>query len=158
MPPARRPTPELEQTIAAYIRAGGYPQVAAEAAGVPGGLFDDWMRRGDSRRGAADCRRFAEAVRQAHAQARLKAEVAALKDRPLDWLRSGPGKEAAARPGWTGTVKPRPAAGPEPPSPLLDHALQRLFRACLDALAPFPDAHAAVAQALPDLAPPPDSG
>ncbi len=58
------------------------------------------MRTGESTRPVARYRLFAEAVRQAEAQARLGAEVAALKGKPVDWLKAGPGKETAAKPGY----------------------------------------------------------
>ena len=42
-------TAAVETTILAYVRAGGFAHVAAEAAGVPRELFEEWMRRGESR-------------------------------------------------------------------------------------------------------------
>src|SRR2546421_628308 len=99
------PTPELQQRICAFIRAGGFPRVAAEAAGVPAGVFERWLRRGKRRR-APDCyRAFAEAVAQARAQARLAAELQVFEKRPLDppyhrtpspgpWSRTSPGRAA----------------------------------------------------------------
>ena len=107
--PTKRPvpTPEIEKMILAYVRAGGFTHVAAEAAGVPRDLFDAWMRKGEGKRPPKVYRLFAVAVRQAEAQARLGAEVAALKDKPMDWLKAGPGKETAARPGWSALAKPR---------------------------------------------------
>ena len=60
-----RLTPAVQQTITAYIRAGGYPHVAAEAAGVPRDVFDDWLRRGEEGRPSRPHRRFARQVRQA---------------------------------------------------------------------------------------------
>ena len=41
-------TPAVEKIILAYVRAGGFPHVAAEAAGVPRDLFDEWMRKGEA--------------------------------------------------------------------------------------------------------------
>src|SRR5262249_60533594 len=78
-----RPTAQVEQNILAYIRAGGYPHVCAEVAGVPAEAFQDWMNRPRDRS-------FAGHVRQAHAQERLGAEIAIRTDRPLDWLRYRP--------------------------------------------------------------------
>ena len=40
-------TPDVQKAVCAYIAAGGFPHVAAEAAGVPRHVFDDWMRRGE---------------------------------------------------------------------------------------------------------------
>ncbi len=86
-----RPGPILCQQICAYIRAGGYAPVAAEAAGVPRRLFAKWLARGLKRRARGAYRDFAEAIRQAEAQARLQAEMAAYKKDALNWLKSGPG-------------------------------------------------------------------
>jgi hypothetical protein len=139
-----RPTPELARVIASYIRAGGFPHVAAEAAGMPRETFDEWMRRGSQPNGGTLHRGFVTVVRQAIAQARLTAEIAALKDRPLDWLRNGPGKETADVPGWSGVVK-APAVTP---AGLDEGELQKLIADLLDVLGPYPDARAAVAVAL----------
>ncbi len=147
-PPA--PTPDVEKMIVAYVRAGGFVHVAAEAAGVSRDLFDEWMRKGEGERPVKKYRQFAEAVRQAEAQARLGAEVAALKDKPMDWLKAGPGKETAARPGWSALAKPR--AGGDKPSPLLmDPGVQAFLRTLLSALEAYPEARAAVAKVLTDL-------
>jgi hypothetical protein len=150
MPRPTRPTPELEQTIAAYIRAGGYPYVAAEAAGVSPEVFDDWLQRGAKPHAAPVYRRFADAVRQAHAQSRLKAEIEALKKRPLEWLKSGPGKESLVRPGWSAAVRAQPGDA-EPPNPLLDPRLQELLRALRDLLEPYPEVRDAFLQILEKL-------
>ena len=58
-------TPAVEQAILSFIRAGGFPVVAAEAAGVPRAVFERWLARGEAPRGPAKYRAFAEAVRQA---------------------------------------------------------------------------------------------
>ena len=42
------PTPAIQQVIAAYVRAGGFIQVAVEAAGVPFEIFEEWFRQGES--------------------------------------------------------------------------------------------------------------
>lgn len=140
-------TPEIEAKIIAYVRAGGFAHVAAEAAGVSREVFDEWMRKGESKRANKKYRLFAEAVRQAEATARLGAEVAALKAKPVDWLKAGPGKETAARPGWSALAKP--SGGREKPaSPLLDPGVQELLRTLLRALERYPDARADVMDVL----------
>ncbi len=144
-------TNALEQAIVAYIRVGGFPHVAAEAAGVPRATFAKWLRLGQKKRAAEPYRRFAAAVRQATAQARLSAELAALKGRPLDWLRCGPGKETPTNPGWTATTRATPSKEPSESNNVADG----LIAALLDLLAPFPEARAAVAAALaPEELPP----
>ena len=142
------PTPEQQQRICAFIRAGGFPRVAAEAAGVPAVVFERWLRRGRRRR-APDCyRQFAEAVAQARAQARLAADLQVFEKRPLDWLKCGPGRETAIDPGWASAPKPvsrgRAAAGSLFEQPEALAVLHKL----LEALTPFPEARAAAAEAL----------
>jgi hypothetical protein len=137
-------TDALAQAIVAYIRVGGYPHVAAEAAGVPRATFERWRRRGQRRDAPEIYRNFTAAVRQAIAQARLTAELAAMKGRPLDWLRCGPGKETARNPGWTATTRAAPRMKPSSANASPD----RLISALLDLLAPYPEARAAVAAAL----------
>src|SRR5262245_11882455 len=102
-------TPAIQQAVIAFARAGGFAHVPAEAAGVPREVFDDWMSRPGPR-----YREFARAVRQAEAQARLRVEVAVLEARPLDWLKSGPGKPQSGYPGWTAPA--RAAAVADEPS------------------------------------------
>ncbi len=132
--------------IVAYVRAGGYPHVAAEAAGVPQELFEEWLRKGEAGR-PLKYKQFVEALRQAEAQARLAAEAKALKEKPMDWLKAGPGKETAARPGWSALAKPHAGAVKETPL-LLRPDVQTFLRALLTALEPHPEARAAVAAVL----------
>jgi len=147
-----RLTAALQQTITAYIRAGGYPQVAAAAAGVPRGVFQHWLHLGQQDNARPLYRQFDEAVLQAGAQARLGAELAVLKSRPLDWLKGGPGKETTDSPGWTANVK-APTVGETQVNPLLSPEMQQLFTTFLEVLTPFPEARAAVAQTLAENTP-----
>jgi hypothetical protein len=140
-------TAAVEASICAYIRAGGFPHVAAEAAGVPRQVFERWLRQGQEGRGGPKYRHFYEAVQQAQAQARLGAEVAALNDKPMDWLKSGPGKETTTGAGWTSAVRPRAGDSAEV-NPFLQAEIQALVHLLLEALAPFPEARAAAARAL----------
>src|SRR5438128_313419 len=152
MPSQRhRLTPQVQQAIVAYVRAGGYPQVAAEAAGLPRAVFERWLRRGEGERAPAKYRAFAAAVRQAEAQARLGAEVAILSSKPLDWLRSGPGRATSDNPGWTASVRPLPLTRAPAASPALQPEVQALLASLLDVLGPYPEARAALAAALAQL-------
>jgi hypothetical protein len=81
-----RLTRALQEKIAAFIRAGGFAHIAAEAAGLPRELFARWMERGESADAPANYRNFARAIREAEAQARLQAELNVRSDKPLDWL------------------------------------------------------------------------
>src|SRR5262249_25748658 len=93
-------TPELESQILAGIRAGGFPHVAAAAFGVPRRVFRRWLSWGKRRR-SAKYESFAHQVAQAHATARLNAEINTHKKDPRLWLRAGPGKEKPGAVGWT---------------------------------------------------------
>jgi hypothetical protein len=109
-------TPELQREIIAFIRAGGFPHVAAEAAGIPRHVFARWLERGQKSARALAHRALALAVLQAQAQARLHAETTVFTEKPLDWLKSGPGRETVDHPGWTTPAKPR-TADPDAPDP-----------------------------------------
>jgi hypothetical protein len=141
-------TPQIQQAIVSYIRAGGFPQVAAEATGVPRAVFERWLRRGQARRAPARYRAFHAAVRQAEAQARLNAEVAILSGKPLDWLRSGPGRATTESPGWTASVRPLPLARAPGASAELQPEVQALVTTLLHLLEPYPEARTAVAAPL----------
>jgi hypothetical protein len=141
-------TPDVQQAITAYIRAGGFPHVAAEAAGIPRAVFERWLEQGKRPKAKPLYRMLHLAVLQARAQARLAAEMAALKDDPLAWLKSGPGRETAEGRGWTVPVKPVVTQDNRTVNVLLEPQLMGLFAAVLQVLAPFPEARKAVAEAL----------
>lgn len=149
-------TPDVEKEILAFVRAGGFPHIAAEAAGIPNHVFQGWLSAGSpSNKGKSKFKLFVKKLEQAMAQARLKAEIDVYNDDPKAWLRSGPGKEKLDSPGWTGIVKPilQPAnqtinyfASPE-----FMHLLLRLRQI----LAPHPEALKALSEALSSQTPSP---
>jgi hypothetical protein len=144
-------TDAIQRTICAFVSAGGFAHVAAEAAGVPKEVFDAWMKRGDPKRTKQRERRyrlFHEAVKQAEAQARLSAEVEAIKRDPIRWLMQGPGKDREDYPGWSQVPKPIINQTNQTLNVMLDPMMTSLFARVLQVLAPFPAARAAVAQAL----------
>jgi hypothetical protein len=145
-----RLTPELGQQIVAAIRAGGYPHVAAEAFGVPKDDFDDWLKRGNTKNAWDPYRTFARDVRQAFAQARLRAEMAGYEKDPKAWLIHGPGRESEQQPGWSVSVKPA-ETHTEARNILLDPELMALFRALMEILQPFPEARSEVAKVLTNM-------
>src|SRR5262245_15925967 len=165
--PRHPPTAEIQRQICGLIHSGAFPHVAAEAAGVPQKVFERWMRWGRAARPVPLYRDFYEAVCQAQAYARVVAENHAFEHATITWLKSGPGQETAGSPGWTSPVRPRPL--PEVPRRLSTDRLQTLITVLLHALAPFPEARAAAADALdacgwgeepmseapPEMAPPP---
>jgi hypothetical protein len=148
--PRVRLTAELEQRIIASIRLGAFPQIAAEAAGVPADTFADWLRRGRQKT-SRRFRRFYEQVRQAQAQARLRAEMEARELDACFWLRHGPGKETADTPGWTAPIKAGLDTGPEDEPLLTSPQWALLWRTMLHALEPFPEARRAVIAAVERL-------
>src|SRR5262249_14049504 len=146
--PRHQLTPEVQDLICGLVRAGGFPHVAAVAAGIPLKTFAYWMRCGKARRPQPLYRAFYEKVQQAQAQARVTAEAQALKRAPLSWLRYGPGRETGRLPGWTDPVKPaKLERGPHPSIA----RMQELVSTLLEGLDAFPEARAALADHLEQL-------
>jgi hypothetical protein len=147
-------TLDIQNSITAFIVAGAFPHVAAEAAGIPAEVFHRWMERGNPMNRPPSWKPhrlytpFWQAVRQASAQARLAAEVQALRQEAVRWLMQGPGKERPRVPGWSQTVRPQITEDNKEINVLLDPQWQSLFATILQVLAPFPEARAALAQAL----------
>jgi hypothetical protein len=133
------PTPAIERQIVAFIRAGGFPIIAAEAAGVPRRTFDRWLHRARQKNCDPAYRSFASAVMQAKAQARLNAEIATRDARPLDWLRYGPGKESVHNAGWTGPVRAGLPKAAEAPSSLEDAGIMAAIKEMREMLGPYPE-------------------
>jgi len=92
-------TPDVQTKIVAYVRAGAYDWVAAQACGIGSRTFFRWMELGE--KGNPTYRQFWQEVCGAHAQARITAEMAVIKENPFNWLRYGPGREKPGQPGWT---------------------------------------------------------
>jgi transposase-like protein len=136
-----------QKAICAMIRKGAYPHVAAQAVGVDRATFDRWMSTLTTKRGSRSHRKFAKAVTEAQAFARVTAEMAVFTDAPRQWLKEGPGKERADDPGWstpavpisTSTTQVNVLASPE---------WNGLWGVILGALANFPEARLALVEAL----------
>src|SRR5258708_206078 len=145
--PANSITPEIARSIAAAIRAGVYPHVASEAVGLSRELFDEAMRLGTQSGAGSEVREFAAQIRQAIAQARMKAVMQLLSEDAGLWLKQGPGKASDSNPGWSNPVKPM--ADEETNESLASSAqLMELGAEILKALEPFADARAAVVKVL----------
>ncbi|MGH7173174.1 MAG: hypothetical protein ACRELF_01485 [Gemmataceae bacterium] len=147
-----RLTVALQEKIAAFIRAGGFAHVAAEAAGLPREVFARWLERGERAGAPANYRTFARAIREAEAQARLQAELNVRGEKPLDWLKAGPGKDRADKPGWSNPGK----AGSTAAADKMDRAslwgeVMHLFGRCAEQLAAYPDARAVLSAWLVGL-------
>jgi hypothetical protein len=147
-------TPEAHSQIVAFIRAGSFPRVAAEAAGIPGCVFLQWLARGNPLNRPRGWRRHPvftplwHGVMEATAIARAAAEVAAHGKAALRWLTQGPGKEQPDAVGWSHPIRPRPAPERSETGWLLDPEMQALLKDLLEALGPYPEAREAAAQAL----------
>ena len=146
-----RLTPQLRGQIVAGVRSGGYAHVVAEAWGVPRSTFDDWLKRGEGKNARDPYLAFAHEMRQAEAQARLRAEMQVFQSDPKVWLEHGPCRETPTRPGWSVSVKPAEAAAEDSRNALLDPELMQLFRTLLGVLAPFPEARVKVAESLMEM-------
>ena len=140
-------TPEVESNLLGFIRAGGYPHVAAEAAGIPRELFAAWLERGRRRRAREPYKSFFRRVQQAIATARLKAELETMTKNPFYWLRHGPGREMPDLPGWTNPIKPM-AAADKGTNILMTREWRRLWQRIVKTLENFPEARQAVAEAM----------
>jgi len=138
----------LQEKIAAFIRAGGFAHVAAEAAGLPREVFARWLARGERPDAPANYRAFARAIREAEAQARLQAELRVRNDKPLDWLKSGPGQATADKPGWG---NPSKTVRTEDEQTQVWNQLLHLLGRCAEQLAAYPDARAALSAWLAAL-------
>lgn len=140
-----------QSQIVAFIRAGAFPNMAAEAAGVPAEIFNEWMARGCPLNRPPNWKphkRYTplwQQVRQAVGQARVSAEVDARNKDPLRWLLQGPGKEQPDVPGWSQTVRPQLVRSEDNTYP---PELLRLLGEVREALLPHPDALAAVNRAM----------
>jgi hypothetical protein len=146
-----RLTLALQEKIVAYIRAGGYAHIAAEAAGLPREVFARWLARGERPDAPANYRAFARAIHEAEAQARLQAELNVRKEKPLDWLKAGPGKAGADNPGWTNPGKAGATTGDKMDRAQVWSEVLHLFGRCAEQLAAFPDARAALSNWLASL-------
>ena len=144
-------TPERQKRICDFITAGGFPHVAAVAAGLSAEKFDFYMARGASPKSDKKFVSFYKAVQSAKATARLTAEIAVMKDDPLEWLKAGPGKEKDGLEGWTTHVRPMVNHTNQTVNMMLHPQMAGIFGAILQVLAPFPDARKAVSEALARL-------
>lgn len=81
-------TPEVQEEILRGIRAGAYPEVAAQRVGVSRTAFYEWMQRGRQAREAGEAdlyADFADAVEQAKGHAETKAVAVVLKAADKSW-------------------------------------------------------------------------
>jgi len=139
--------PALAERIFTFVRAGAFPHIAAQAAGLPLKIFRDWVQRGTSRPYSI-FRHFVIKLHEAASQARLAAEIKVFQDKPEVWLRHGPGKELADSAGWSSAVKPQINQSNQTLNFLLTPELAGVFGSLFQVLSPHPEALAAVQTAL----------
>lgn len=144
------PNLTVQGLICLYIRKGAFSHIAAMAAGIPEGVFHDWLKAAEGKH-SRRFRKFKDAVMQAEAQARVKAELAVFEANPRAWLREGPGRHQGSRVGWS-----VPVPGPSVTNQMqvnIQHSPEwsALWSEILARAAPFPEARAALADALRDM-------
>lgn len=148
-------TPTQLHVLTSYIRGGAFPRVAAEMAGVPGAVLEFCLQWATDPAAPEEYRALLCAVRNAQAQARGAAETKLYRDKPLDWLKHGPGKPGDLGDGWT---QPARAGPSDRDSAEVDWLalpqVRQVLAGILEALAPHPEALAAVVAALNVLSPP----
>lgn len=97
-------TPKVQNDVCAFIRAGMWDHRAAESAGIGRSTFYLWLQRGGAQRRGI-YREFLDEVTKASAQAAGYAETRVYQEKPLEWLRVGPGRDRPGAPGWTDSAE-----------------------------------------------------
>jgi len=106
-------TAERQDRLVAFIRAGAFDHVAAQAVGISPRTFREWLARGEgrgSRPATPKLRALADQVRAAKAESRLSAEVRVYREQPAYWL-SRVARSVEGAEGWT---EPVPSPGERP--------------------------------------------
>jgi len=134
--------PLIAEKIYAFVRAGAFPHIAAQAAGLPLNVFHLWMKRGDLR--YSIFRQFKLHLLECQAQARVGAEISTYQDNPEVWLRQGPGKDAIDNPGWSHAAKAIIHNSSQTLNLVLTPELAAIFGSVFQILSPYPDALKAV--------------
>jgi hypothetical protein len=131
---------DLADRIVNAVRAGAFLWIAAEAAGISERTLYQWLRLQRE-----PYLSFQRELGAASAQARLYAETWVYHNRPLAWLTLGPGRTKPGQDGWTDPA-PKDLSDPRREQAFLEWT--QLQQRILEALAPYPEAKKAVAQAL----------
>jgi hypothetical protein len=131
----KRLTPKLLEEICTRLKAGAFDQVAVESLGLSFAVFQGWLEKGQRADGRPINRRLFEAVRQARAQAHFLAEMKMREEDTKVWLLHGPGRER-----WGNRVGAAEAEARE--------QIWELCAVLLNALAAYPEARAAAAEAI----------
>ena len=110
-----RLTPELIKKLSTSLEAGAFEHVAAELAGIPYQVYQEWLKCGQQARAGTLYRELYQTTQRAKAHARFMTESYLRTKEPRYWLLHGPGKETNDRPGWS--AAPRAGADTRPPAP-----------------------------------------
>ncbi len=131
------------QKLLAFIRGGGHPEAAAVAVGLDVKVFRDAMRLGKSsdKRGARYI--FMKEVEQAWAIARLAGDVKMYREKPIEWLKNGPG-QALVIGRWRLLGGPGQKKDPTKHAGGNLEAVGEFLAWCLEGLEPFPEARKAL--------------
>jgi hypothetical protein len=152
-------TPELEATILAVIRSGGFVQDAFRVAGVPDRTWQRWMNPSHTRGIFA---RLQTKIKQAEAVARVTAAQKVKADDPFKWSANGPGRDRPGEPGWAAMVPPAEPPSADKLDPAQFPEFVRFLNAVRIVMAVYPDARKMLDELLanepaPALGPPPVS-
>jgi hypothetical protein len=130
-------TIELESTILAAIRQGGFIQDAFRLAGVPDKVWTAWL---DTKHTRGQFYTLQNKIRQAQAVARFTASQQVKKDDPFKWCANGPGRDAPGDPGWAAMVTLAPTTDPKNLDPMLFPEFIRFVNNVRIVMAAFPEA------------------
>lgn len=76
-------TPELQEKIIKYIKAGNYNKVACQMVGICEDTYYEWLKRG--KKGESPYSEFSESARQAEAEAEIRNVTIIQIAAKLDW-------------------------------------------------------------------------
>lgn len=141
-------TEQIQNDICNFIRSGGFPNIAAEATGIPVETFQKWIKQGRQSKRNCKYRKFYQEVNKSIAIARLTAEIQIKSEKPELWLKSGPGKETEENPGWTTATAPRHNSNNTTINILTTPEGFQLLGIIRTALANFPQAYETVLAAI----------
>ena len=130
-------TPELENQILSFIRAGAWPHEACRAAGVPDRVYTRWLDPSHTRGRLYE---FQNKLKQAQAIARIVAAQAVKKEDPFKWLANGPARDAPGEPGWAAMSNPVEVADLKSIDPLQFPEFVKFVNAVRIVMATFPEA------------------
>ncbi len=135
--------PLVRQKLLAFIRGGGHPEAAAVAVGLDVKTFREVMILGKRSARKNERTIFMKEVEAAWAVARLAGDVKMHKEKPIEWLKNGPGQAFAIgrwkQMGSSAKGKNSTRKGPED-----WEGVGEFLAWCMEGLEPFPEARKAL--------------